>query len=288
MTINWGASRIMPPMNFGDLDIDTRTGLLSGATVRQQPCANYSGNMKHPAVIVIHFTTSIGMARQVITEMGSAGVSSHLVIDRGGEIWQAVAFNRVAKHAGAGTWGGFQNNINECSIGIEVNNLGPLWMTEDYKFIDSYGVEQADRDLEPLPHRNARILDLKTVLGDAYDKIVKKGVSKEKLNLFCYWERFPEPQQRALQRVCSALLTFYPSIRAIIGHDDYAPLRKFDPGPALRMEKLVGWMPNARVIIPPSDPHRRGYMESREPAEFMRNWVASRTFGGGVTGRDVS
>lgn len=282
---------VSPPMPFGDLDVDAKSGMLSGTDVRHKWCVHYGGQLRYPAVIMIHFTTSVGTALQVINEMNHQEVSSHLVVERSGELWQSVPFDRVAFHAGEGAWSGYHNNINECCIGIEVNNLGPLWLSESNKFIDSYGNEQADRDVEPLPHRNARIVNLKELwkVGDPgkFEKIVKKGVPEAKLDLFCYWERFPEEQQKALQRVCSLLLTRYPTIRAIIGHDDYAPLRKFDPGPALRMEKLVGWMPDARTLLPRYKFRRPGYTDDRNTPDYLRNLVISRGLGGGVVGRDI-
>jgi N-acetyl-anhydromuramyl-L-alanine amidase AmpD len=98
---------------------------------------------------------------------------------------------------------------------------------------------------------------------------------------------FPDEQKRALQRLCSLLVTRYPSIRAIIGHDDYAVQRKIDPGPALELQKLLGWMPQGRTILYLDDFQRTGYAFSRTGDDFMRNLTISRTFGAGVTGRDI-
>ncbi|HJQ55432.1 MAG TPA: N-acetylmuramoyl-L-alanine amidase, partial [Vineibacter sp.] len=145
---------IGPPYDFGDLDIVAKSGLLTGSGVLFKQCAHYGGKLYNPSVIMVHFTTSIGTARQVIADMDSQHVSSHVVVDRSGELWQAVPFNRVAMHAGAGGWSGYRNNINEHAIGIEVNNLGPLWLSENNRFIDSYGI---DRDFRGFEHRDRRV-----------------------------------------------------------------------------------------------------------------------------------
>ncbi|HJQ58738.1 MAG TPA: hypothetical protein VJ890_17650, partial [Vineibacter sp.] len=120
-----------------------------------------------------------------------------------------------------------------------------------------------------------------------FEKIVKAGVAESKLHLFCYWELFPDEQVEALKRICSLLLTRYPTIRAIIGHDDYARLRKFDPGPALPVERVLGWMPQSRTVLPLYNFGRPGHTDDRGTPDFTRNWVTSRRFGGGVSGGDI-
>lgn len=307
--MGWGTDRVFlhpnhhdvvvgPPYAVGDLDIVRASGLLTGAEVRHKPLSHTAGDLFAPAVIMIHSTMSIGTARQVIDDLNDQSKSAHVVIDRTGELWQAVPFNKVALHAGTGAWGGYVNNLNHHAIGIEVNNLGPLWLSEDNKFIDSYaidrdlrGVEHKDRRLDIMAHRDWRAINLKELWKVSepgkFDKILKKGVAESKLHLFCYWEIFPDVQIEALKKLCSLLLTRYPSIRAIIGHDEYAQLRKFDPGPALPVDKLLGWMPQARTVLPRANFGRRGHTDDRRIPDFTRNWVTSRRFGGGVIGGDI-
>ncbi|MGR3758671.1 N-acetylmuramoyl-L-alanine amidase [Roseobacteraceae bacterium NS-SX3] len=53
----------------------------------------------------------------------AAEVSAHYLIGSDGTLWQMVAEDKRAWHAGAGEWCG-QGDINSRSIGIELDNLG--------------------------------------------------------------------------------------------------------------------------------------------------------------------
>ena len=50
-------------------------------------------------------------------------VSSHYAIDREGKVYQLVDELKIAWHAGKSKWGKF-NNLNNISIGIELQNKG--------------------------------------------------------------------------------------------------------------------------------------------------------------------
>ena len=50
------------------------------------------------------------------------------------------------------------------------------------------------------------------------------------------WAVYPQAQQEVAVGVAQAILAAYPSIKEIVGHDDIAPDRKRDPGPAWPME----------------------------------------------------
>jgi hypothetical protein len=49
------------------------------------------------------------------------------------------------------------------------------------------------------------------------------------------WEKYPEAQLASAQELCKVLIATYPTITEIVGHDDIAPRRKTDPGPAFPM-----------------------------------------------------
>lgn len=77
------------------------------------------------STVVLHHTAMAGNARQVAAFFANpqAGVSSHYVIDRSGEIIQPVPDGLRAWHAGKSEFNGI-SNVNDFSIGIEICNLG--------------------------------------------------------------------------------------------------------------------------------------------------------------------
>jgi N-acetylmuramoyl-L-alanine amidase len=85
-----------------------------------------------PDMIVLHYT---GMpdAEGAITRLCSAGtdVSAHYIVLEDGRIVQTVPEAKRAWHAGVGIWAG-QEDINSCSIGIEIINRGHDWGYPDF------------------------------------------------------------------------------------------------------------------------------------------------------------
>ncbi len=83
---------------------------------------NYGPRGSKPvSMLVLHAT--VGSARSALAWLTnpSARVSAHYLIDKSGQIYQLVADDHAAWHAGHGSWRG-ETAINECSIGIEVEN----------------------------------------------------------------------------------------------------------------------------------------------------------------------
>jgi N-acetylmuramoyl-L-alanine amidase len=98
------------------------------------PSANFGErNMgRQPDMIVLHYT---GMpdAEGAITKLCTAGteVSAHYVVLEDGRIVQCVPEAKRAWHAGISSWDG-DEDINSCSIGIEIVNRGHDWGYPDF------------------------------------------------------------------------------------------------------------------------------------------------------------
>ncbi|HRQ35389.1 MAG TPA: N-acetylmuramoyl-L-alanine amidase [Chiayiivirga sp.] len=79
---------------------------------------------RRAVIIVIHATEQDSVARSLHTlRTGNSGgpVSSHYLIGRDGDLYQLVADERRAWHAGGGRWGTI-TDLNSASIGIELDN----------------------------------------------------------------------------------------------------------------------------------------------------------------------
>lgn len=85
-----------------------------------------------PDMIVLHYT---GMpdVEGAITRLCTAGtdVSAHYIVLEDGRVVQSVPEARRAWHAGVGVWAG-EEDINSCSIGIEIINRGHDWGYPDF------------------------------------------------------------------------------------------------------------------------------------------------------------
>lgn len=77
-----------------------------------------------PRLVVLHFTAmrSCADALERLCDP-QAQVSAHYLLGADGTIWQLVAEQSRAWHAGAGSWQG-AGDINSRSIGIELDNTG--------------------------------------------------------------------------------------------------------------------------------------------------------------------
>jgi N-acetylmuramoyl-L-alanine amidase len=177
-------------------------------TFRRSP--NESAGIEH-LYIAIHFTAGRGFDQSCDWLCNpKAQASAHLVIGRDGEIAQLVPFSRRAWHAGVSRWQAL-TGMNSYSIGIELDNPGPLqkratgWYTW-------FGVKVPDDLVVLAPHKYGG---------------PERG-----------WHAYSDAQFDALYEACEALIDAYPDIADVLGHEDIAPGRKSDPGPAFNMESL--------------------------------------------------
>ena len=182
---------------------------LDGRPVVQRPSPNHGGVMKQIDYLIMHYTGALSAAGAINTLTSRAAkVSAHFVIAPDGEVTQLLPCNFVGWHAGVSSWKG-RAGCNNFTIGIELANPGLLQRTGTGGF--------ATR-LEHKP------VDPANVIMAAH----KNGGGVEP------WAAYPEAQMEAAIGVAMALNGAY-RFKDILGHDDIAPKRKTDPGPAFPM-----------------------------------------------------
>lgn len=174
-----------------------------------------TGGVMAPVFLVIHYTAS-GPSSDIAAyfKKPSAKVSAHLVIRRDGTIVQCVPFDTVAWHAGESKWvdkkGNLHSGLNRNSIGIEIENWGPLKKT---------GAGYVSWTGQPVDASN---------VTEARHKFGTPNGG---------WEVFTEAQVDATIAASLAICETY-GIGEIVGHDDISPGRKSDPGPAWAMNSF--------------------------------------------------
>jgi N-acetylmuramoyl-L-alanine amidase len=167
-------------------------------------------------LLVIHFTS--GMSAQSSIDFWNSpeahGACAHIIIDRDGTVFQCRAFDRTAGHAGVSRWkdptDGIRIGCNAFSIGIELANAGNdvSGSVEEPK---AFGRHPCEAGAIRAKHKNGGPVEL--------------------------WEKFPTAQLEACFAVAKALVERY-HLDDVVGHEDIAPERKDDPGPAFPMQEL--------------------------------------------------
>ena len=185
--------------------------------VYRQPLAGGS-RMAVRRFLVIHFTS--GWSAQSSVDFWktseAAGASAHVIIDRDGSIIQTRPFDRTCGHAGKSIWkdphtGITYDGLNSCAIGIELANAGDMLRSPD---------------VYP-----------KGVPGFTGNTIPRISARHKTGGPVSQWEIYQPAQLKALEIVAKAICERY-NIDDIVGHDDIAPARKNDPGPAFPMDSL--------------------------------------------------
>lgn len=152
--------------------------------------------------VMIHFMSNVSnnphepyVIKDIYSLLEGYGVSAHYVIDRDGEIYRFVPEERAAFHAGKGHLPYFlhvENKLNDYSIGIELLAIGTR-----------------EEMLQMLPDLNFDLID-PTLIG------------------------YTDEQYDSLNALLGDIFERNPSIRRdrthVVGHDEYAPGRKTDPG----------------------------------------------------------
>ncbi len=177
-----------------------------GDSVAIADSPNQSGPIV-PRYLVMHYTAGRDAESSVRHFLDPAAkASAHLVIGRDGRVWQLVAFNRKAWHAGESAWLGLRG-LNSHSIGIELDNAGRLTRV-GARYQAWFGGYYPESEVVHARHRNEST--------DA-----------------C-WHAYTEAQLAVALEVSRLLVRHY-GLKDVLGHDEIAPGRKSDPGPAFRM-----------------------------------------------------
>jgi N-acetyl-anhydromuramyl-L-alanine amidase AmpD len=181
-----------------------------GSPVIYRGTPNVGGAIRGPKYLVMHFTAgSYGGSVSWLTNR-EAKASAHFVIGEAGEVTQLAPTDVVTWHAGRSAWKG-DTNLNSTSVGIELANLGHLSGTPgQFRFGKSTMVP--DSRVMIARHRNGGPITP--------------------------WHTYPEHQIATAVLIARAIIARHPTIKEILGHDDIAPLRKNDPGPAFDMGKF--------------------------------------------------
>jgi N-acetylmuramoyl-L-alanine amidase len=161
-----------------------------------------------PKYLVIHYTAGRSAKSSVDWFMNpAANASAHLVIGLDGSVTQVVPFNKKAFHAGVSRWNGL-SGLNSHSIGIELDNPGLLRKTGN-NWISWFGQQYPDSVVIQATHKHQEM---------------PAG-----------WHMFTELQIEACVNIGQLLINHY-QLLDVVGHEDIAPFRKVDPGPAFPME----------------------------------------------------
>ena len=173
-----------------------------------------------PDTIVIHYTAGANAESAIYTLCDrKRKVSAHLVVGRDGAVTQLLPFNIVGWHAGRSLWRE-RTSLNQYSIGIEIDNAGQL-SERDGRYESWFGQTYPASEVVRDAHRNQS-------LPGAHPQI-RQPVS--------FWHRYTEVQFEVVETICAALIAAY-GIYHILGHEEIAPDRKVDPGPAFPLDEM--------------------------------------------------
>ncbi len=215
---------------------------LKATGIKFVPSPNHSGPFAVglPDTLVIHFTAGSSFDSSVAhLASEKAKASAHVVIGREGQITQLVPFDTVAWHAGKSQWKG-RSGLNQYSIGIELDNAGELTKNAAGHYLSWFNrVYDADEVFEGV-HRNQQQPS--------------------------FWHAYSQAQIEATFELCALLCETY-GIQEIVGHEEIAPARKTDPGPAFPLDRLRRFIDADRAQDGP---------ESTVTDENLRRVVASK------------
>lgn len=184
-------------------ELEIREHRLHGKDVTYAETPNKGGQIV-PKYLVFHYTAGRSAQSSVnwLTNP-DANASAHLIVGRDGKVTQLAPFTTKTWHAGRSQWDGL-TGLNQHSIGIEMDNAGPL------KLVGS---------------------KLQAWFGKTFPQS-QAFQGKHKLeDELRWWHAYTEIQIGTAVELAILLVKTY-NLKEIVGHDDIAPDRKRDPGPA--------------------------------------------------------
>ena len=178
---------------------------LVGDLVSHRSTPNHGGIMA-PSYLILHYTAGRsveGSVESLCTRKPRGNASAHVVLGRAGQIVQLAPFNVVTWHAGVSQWAGLVG-LNSHSIGIEMDNAGLL-----------------------------------KKVGNQYQAWFAKVYPEDQVTLAAHrnggpvspWHAYSEAQIERAMELAELLVEHY-DLQDVLGHEDIAPGRKIDPGPA--------------------------------------------------------
>jgi N-acetylmuramoyl-L-alanine amidase len=178
-----------------------------GSPVPYRRSPNQSVGLE-PVYVVVHYTAGSSAESSIrwLTDRASRA-SAHVVVARDGSITQLVPFDRRAWHAGRSAWRN-RVGLNAFSFGIELDNGGPLERRGDGGWYTPFGMRVRPEDVIEAAHPSGG-----PVRG---------------------WQVYSTAQLLAAAEVANLLVRHY-DLEDVLGHDEVAPGRKTDPGPAFPM-----------------------------------------------------
>jgi N-acetylmuramoyl-L-alanine amidase len=185
---------------------------LAGEQVRFQATPNVGGALA-PRYLVFHYTAGSSATSAVATlctRKPQGNTSAHLVLARDGAITQLAPFDRVTWHAGTSQWMDVVG-LNGASIGIEIDNAGPLSLVGD-RYVAWFGREYPASEVMLAAHKHG-------------------GPMRP-------WHAYTPLQIERCLELAELLVAHY-GLAEVLGHDDIARGRKLDPGPAFPLGSIA-------------------------------------------------
>ena len=194
---------------------------------KSAPSPSFTDRVIEPKFVVMHYTASWGV-KSVIDTFANPDrkVSAQFTIDTDGTVYQHVAANKRAWHAGPSLYNGV-TDLNSHAIGIEFVNVGFLKKVGDDLYEDHMGGQ----------HTSAKIGDMVA----AKQPRVGGGTY--------YWPAYTEAQLAAGEELVKAIDAAY-GIDAIVTHEEIDTRGwKTDPGPAFPLDRFAALLGKAPAAV---------------------------------------